>query len=74
MDLPQDKVMDTMAGMLNNGQGGTVEDATLLLWNQHDPWMVWVILGAVGAFSIVMMLFYYYKTRKNGQSAISSAT
>jgi MFS family permease len=63
MDMPQDKVMDTMAGMLNNGAGGTVDEATKLLWTQHDPWVVWVILGGVGALSTVFMLIYYLKNR-----------
>jgi MFS family permease len=67
--LPQDKVMDTMAAMLNNGQGGTVDEATLLLWNQHHPWSVWVILGGVGMLATVFMLVYYLKTRNRTQLA-----
>ena len=66
---PQDKVMDTMAAMLNNGQGGTVDDATRLLWTQHHPWIVWVILGGIGTVATVFMLVYYLKMRNRTQPA-----
>jgi MFS family permease len=65
--IQQDKIMDTMAGMLNNGAGGTVDEATRLLWKQHDPWMVWVILGGIGALSTLFMVIYYFKTRHRTQ-------
>lgn len=69
--IPRENVMDTMASMMNGGAGATVDDATRLLWNMHDPWIVWVILTGVGAVSTVMMVVYYFKTR--GQSLSSRA-
>lgn len=62
--LPAERVMETMAASLNNGAGGTVEDATRLLWNAHHPWLVWVILGAVGLTATGAMMLYYARTRK----------
>ncbi|MDP8208685.1 MAG: MFS transporter [Candidatus Electryonea clarkiae] len=58
-DIPREKVMDTMASMMN----GTVDEATVVLWNMHDPWIVWVILGVIGLVSTVAMVGYYYKTK-----------
>ena len=55
--------MDVMAAALNGGKGGTVEEATALLWNMHGPWKVWVILGGVGLLATLGMVGYYYKTR-----------
>jgi MFS family permease len=68
LSLNQDDVMNEMAKTMN----GTVDDATKLLWNQHHPWIVWVILGAIGAFATVLMLFYYLKTRHRTQPMIEA--
>jgi POT family proton-dependent oligopeptide transporter len=69
--IPSEKVMDTMASMMNGGGGATLGDATRVLWNMHHPWIVWAILSAVGAVSAVLMIFYYLKTR--GRSLTSNA-
>jgi proton-dependent oligopeptide transporter, POT family len=68
-DIPTEKVMETMAQYLNNGQGGTIDDATRILWSLNDPWMVWVILTAIGSVSTLSMVAYYFKTRKSGISS-----
>ncbi|MBU1984123.1 MFS transporter [bacterium] len=62
--IPQDKVMETMASMLNGGAGATTEEATRILWNMHQPWMVWAILTAVGLVSTILMIGYYIRSRK----------
>jgi MFS family permease len=61
--LPQDKVMETLASLMNGGRGTTLDEATRTLWNQYHPWTVWAILGAIGAVSTGAMLWYYLKTR-----------
>jgi hypothetical protein len=40
------------------------------LWNMHHPWIVWVILTAIGTISTVFMVIYYFRTR--GQSLTSN--
>ena len=60
--VPQEKVMQTMASMMNGG--ASVDDATRLLWNAHHPWIVWVILTSVGVVSTGFMIVYYFRTRK----------
>ncbi len=67
--IPQEKVMETMTSMLNGGQGGTIEEATTLLWSIGQPWRVWVILGAVGLVSTLGMIAYYQKTKHSGISS-----
>ncbi len=71
--IPQEKVMETMASLLNNGQGATLDQATRLLWEMHDPWIVWVILGALGLVSTLAMMGYYYKTKHTGISSTQPA-
>ncbi len=71
--VPQENVMTTMASMMNNGQGASVDDATRLLWEMHDPWKVWVILGAIGAVATVAMVGYYFKTKSTGLSSRNNA-
>ncbi len=65
--IPQDSVMAKMAATLNNGAGGSTEEATRILWELNDPWMVWVILGAIGTVSTLAMVWYYFKTRDRVQ-------
>lgn len=62
--VPQEKVMQTMASMMNGGAGASVDDATRLLWDAHHPWIVWVILTSVGVVSTGFMIVYYFRTRK----------
>lgn len=57
--IPTEQVMNTMASMMNI----STDEATVLLWNMHDPWMVWVVLTGVGAVSTILMVVYYFKTR-----------
>jgi MFS family permease len=67
--IPTENVMDTMASLMNGGQGVHVDEATRVLWEMHDPWMVWVILGALGAVSTLFMVGYYFKTKHTGISS-----
>ena len=72
-DLPLEKAMAAMAATLNGGKGGTVEEATHLLWQAHHPWIVWVILGAVGLVATVAMMGYYLKTKDRGISSAAAS-
>ncbi len=67
--IPQEKVLDTMASLMNNGAGATTDEATRLLWHLNHPWMVWVILTAVGSLATIGMVIYYFKMK--GQSLSS---
>lgn len=67
--IPLEKVMQTMASMMNNGQGASMDEATRLLWDMHHPWKVWVILGSIGLVATLAMIGYYYRTRKTGISS-----
>jgi MFS family permease len=71
--LSSEKVMDAMAASMNGGAGATVEEATALLWEMHDPWRVWVILGGVGLLATVAMMGYYMKTKDRGISSAAPA-
>lgn len=68
--IPTEKVMDTMASMMNGGAGASVADATRVLWHMHHPWIVWTILTGIGTAATVLMVLYYLKTR--GQSLTSN--
>lgn len=62
--LGNDEAMQALAGSLHAGAGGTVTEATQLLWNMHHPYMVWVYLGAFGLAGTVGMILFYFATRK----------
>lgn len=64
--LPKGKVMDTMAAALHHGAGGTVQEATRILWDLHHPYMVWYYLGAIGLVGTIGMIIFYLVTRNRG--------
>jgi len=70
--IPQEKVMDTMASMMNGGAGATLDQATHVLWTMYHPWLVWAVLTCVGVASTAMMIVYYVRTRRRGQEALTS--
>jgi MFS family permease len=41
------------------GGGATAQDAIRLLWDTYHPWIVWVVLGAVGLASVIGMMLNY---------------
>jgi MFS family permease len=67
--IPQEKVMETLAAMMNNGAGGTLEEATRMLWHMYDPWRVWVILTAIGTAATIGMVIFYFKNKNTGISS-----
>ncbi|MBD3167024.1 MFS transporter [bacterium] len=71
--IPKEKVMETMASLLNNGAGGTVEEATRLLWHLNDPWRVWAILTAIGTAATIGMVIFYFKNKDQGISSAKKA-
>ncbi len=60
--LPKEEVMQTLAAALNDGAGATVQEANQLLWDLHDPYMVWVYLGAFGVAGTIGMIIFYFAT------------
>ena len=63
--LSNDEAMQAIAATLNGGSGGSVLDATQLLWNIHHPYMVWVYLGAFGLLGTVGMIIFYFATKNS---------
>jgi POT family proton-dependent oligopeptide transporter len=62
--LRNDELIQKIAASLNHGAGGTVREATKLLWDLHHPYMVWVYLGLFGLAGTVGMIIFYFATRK----------
>ncbi len=62
-NLPKEEVMQAMAAAMNGGAGATVREASQVLWDMHDPYMVWVYLGAVGVVGTVGMTIFYFATK-----------
>jgi len=70
--LPKEQVMDTMAAALHNGAGGTVQEATRILWDLHHPYMVWYYLGAIGLAGTIGMILFYIVTTSRGSGQESA--
>ena len=62
--LPKEQVMETMAQAMNGGAGVTVNEATKVLWDLHNPQMVWYYLGAVGLAGTIGMILFYFVTAR----------
>jgi hypothetical protein len=61
--LPKEEVMQTLAAALNEGAGATVQEANQVLWDLHDPYMVWVYVGAFGVVGTIGMIIFYFATK-----------
>ena len=61
--MTNDQVMDALAASLHGGTGGTLAEATRLLWDLHHPYMVWYYLGAIGLIGTVGMAIFYLVAR-----------
>ncbi len=40
----------------------TSEEATKVLWEAYNPWVLWFFLGGVGLLSLIGMIIIYFKT------------
>jgi len=60
--LPKDEVMPTLCSAL---EVAYEKDATRVLWDHYDPWMVWYYLGAFGLAGTVGMVIFYFATRSS---------
>ncbi len=60
-------LLATIAARLGNG--ATPHDAVRALWHAYHPWVIWLILGAVGLASVVGMIALHRKSAvSNGRS------
>jgi len=60
--LPDGDVLGVMVQRL--GTGADSYAATRVLWDAYDPWVIWVLLGTVGALSLVGMIWTYTRSLK----------
>ncbi len=57
-------VLPALAAALHGGAGGTVKEATQILWDTYHPYMVWYYLGGFGLAGTIGMIIFYFATRK----------
>ncbi len=56
------KLVETALEPLRALQGDvTTYQANELLWNTYDPWIIWLILGAIGLVSVLGMIWMYIR-------------
>jgi len=68
--LENSSALEALAARLNGGAGGTVDEATRLLWTTYDPWRVWYYLGAFGLLGTVGMVIFYFATKRSAAKAL----
>ncbi len=61
-ELANEDVMTTLTAALNDV---SEREATKVLWDTYDPWMVWYYLGAFGLAGTIGMIVFYFATRKS---------
>ncbi len=64
--IPDARVMETLTGRLP--AGSTSYDAVQVLWSTYQPWLIWVILGAVGIVSLLAMVISYQRAQRQSVS------
>jgi len=50
----------------------TMDQATQILWDLHNPTLVWWVLGGIGLVATIGMIVFYLIVRRSGGQAISS--
>lgn len=65
--LKPDQVIPTLIEKL--GPGADAYSATATLWQHYNPWIIWVMLGAVGLASLIGMLWFYLKSPKSAAAS-----
>jgi MFS family permease len=65
--LPGEEVLSTMVQTM--GGGATSYEATALLWETYDPWIIWPMLGSVGALSVAGMVWNYIQAQRSSSVA-----
>jgi len=58
--IPAGDVLGDLAARL----GVSGAEATRVLWNAYHPWVVWLLLGAVGAASLVGIIMNHLRSRR----------
>jgi MFS family permease len=76
-DLSNHDAMQRVAESLGAGAGGTLAEAKDVLWDQYDPYMVWIYLGAFGLAGTLGMIIFYFTAKKavteNNKEAAATA-
>ena len=55
--------------MTKLGEGADRYTAADVLWNTYHPWVIWLMLGAVGLVSVLGMVWMYFTTGAKKQAA-----
>jgi hypothetical protein len=61
--IPGEDVLSTMVTTM--GGGADTYAATTELWNLYDPWVIWPMLGSVGALSVAGMVWNYIQAQRS---------
>jgi hypothetical protein len=67
--LASEDVLNTMVSTM--GGGATSYDATTVLWDLYDPWIIWPMLGSVGLLSVLGMIWNYIQASKEAPAPAS---
>jgi POT family proton-dependent oligopeptide transporter len=68
-----DRLAEIYTGVIGELDSNAVWDATRVLWDRHDPWMIWIYLGALGVLGIIGMILFYFASPKQPQAEAVSA-
>lgn len=55
-------ILDTLVNKM--GAGADHYAATRVLWDAYNPWVIWVMLGAVGLLSLFGMVLFYLRSEQ----------
>ena len=56
------KAEDLMSKVQQMTDSADAYEASKILWDMYNPWIVWIILGSIGFISMIGMIVFYYKS------------
>ncbi len=74
VEAQHDELLMALDQALASQPGASVSEATQVLWDLHNPYMVWYYLGAMGVLGTVGMILFYLFTKSTQNKNVSQAT
>jgi len=72
--LPEAMAMVQEKVAAQTGQAVDLFQASDVLWQAYNPWVIWIFLGSIGLASMVGMIAFYYKSGMHHKDTVKATS